>query len=46
MTDDHGPVIMICDGCEGLFPEEKLTATDDGRALLCRGCHDVAEVAS
>jgi len=34
----NGPVIMICDGCECLFPEEKLIATDDGRALLCRTC--------
>lgn len=43
MTAGHGPVILICDGCEHLFPEEKLSATDDGRALLCRGCLDAAE---
>jgi hypothetical protein len=33
------PVDMVCDGCDGMFPEENLTATDDGRALLCPACH-------
>lgn len=43
---DSGPVVMVCDGCDLLFPEEKLAATEDGRALLCRGCLDTAEEAA
>ncbi len=34
---------MVCDGCDAMFPEEKLTATEDGRALLCPACHREAE---